>query len=116
MILEAGLGPFTVPSQPFNFPNRGGHHVSPAQKRRRERREVALRAAATAQDTLNNEDVVEASKEVEAEQVSTTAEKAVDTLQAEMLQFKSLLLLVMLKKLKVLIMFIVINVTRNLET
>ena len=88
VILEAGLGPFTVPTQPFNFPHgHDAHHVrhhnSPAQKRRRERREAARRDAATIQDNLNDENAVEASEVVDAEKVSTnTAEKALETIQA----------------------------------
>ena len=57
---KSRIGPFTV---------HGVHHVRPAQKRRCGRREVARRAAATAQDTLDNEHVLEEPKEVEAEKV-----------------------------------------------
>ena len=66
-ILEAG--PFPVPPRPFNLPHNHHvqRHVSPAQRRRRDRREAARRAAAVDQENQN------VGQELEAEEVSNQA-------------------------------------------
>ena len=69
VILEAG--PFPVPAQPFNYRHQVRRHLCPAQQCRRERREAARRAAAVAQNQLNDQ-------ELEAEEVTNDDKETVN--------------------------------------